>query len=54
MEGFLFSLQAEERAPLTHEYYDKLLAYLLIYAKEQGWPDRVDLLSVKRIRQFLS
>ena len=34
MEGFLFSLQAEGRAPLTHEYYDKLLAYLLIYAKQ--------------------
>jgi len=53
VEGFLFSLQAEGRAPLTHEYYDKLLAYLLRYAKEQGWPDRVDLLSAKHIRQFL-
>ncbi len=54
VEGFLFSLQAEGRAPLTHKYYDKLLTYLLIYAKEQGWPDRVDLLGVKHIRQFLS
>ncbi len=54
VEGFLFSLQAEGRAPLTHEYYDKLLAHLLRYAKEQGWPDRVDFLSANHIRQFLS
>jgi len=54
VEGFLFSLQAEGRAPLTHEYYDKLLKHFLYYAKSQDWPDRVDLIDTKRIRQFLS
>jgi len=54
VEGFLFSLQAEGRAPRTHEYYDKLLRHFLRYAKSQGWPERVDLLDAKRIRQFLS
>ena len=50
----MFSLQAEGRAPRTHEYYDKLLRHFLYYAKSQGWPDRIDLLDAKRIRQFLS
>jgi len=53
VEGFLFSLQAEGRAPRTHEYYDKLLRHFLHYTKSQGWPERVDLLDAKRIRQFL-
>jgi len=42
VEGFLFSLQAEGRAPLTHEYYDKLLKHFLYYAKSQDWPERDD------------
>ena len=54
VEGFLFSLQAEGRAPRTHEYYDKLLGHFLSYARRQGWPERVDLLDAKQIRQFLS
>ena len=54
VEGFLFSLQAEGRAPRTHEYYDKLLRHLLFYAKSQGWSEQVDFLDAKRIRQFLS
>jgi len=54
VEGFLFSLQAEGRARRTHEYYDKLLRHFLFYAKSQGWPDRVDYLDAKRIREFLS
>jgi len=54
VEGFLFSLQAEGRAPRTHEYYDKLLRHFLCYAKSQGWPEQVNLLDTKRVRQFLS
>jgi site-specific recombinase XerD len=42
------------RARRTHEYYDKLLSHFLLYAKSQGWPDRVDYLDAKRIREFLS
>ena len=54
VEGFLFSLQAEGRAPRTHEYYAKLLSHLLDYSKSQCWPDGVDLLEAKHFRQFLS
>jgi site-specific recombinase XerD len=54
VEGFLFSLLAEGRAPRTHEYYDKLLKHFLSYVKTQGWPDSVDFLDAKRIREFLS
>jgi len=54
VEGFLFSLEAEGRAPRTHEYYDKLLRHFIDYAKNQGWTDRVELLDTKQIRQFLS
>jgi len=54
VEGFLFSLQAEGRAPRTHEYYDKLLRHFTEYAKSQDWPEQVELLDTKRIRQFLS
>ncbi len=54
VEGLLFSLQADGRAPRTHEYYDKLLRHLLHYAKAHNWPERIDLLDVRHIRQFLS
>jgi site-specific recombinase XerD len=54
VEGFLFSLQAEGRAPRTHEYYYKLLKHFLSYAKSQGWPDSINSLDAKRIREFLS
>lgn len=53
VEGFLFSVQADGRAPQTHEYYDKLLRHLLHYAKTQNWPERIDLLDAKHFRQFL-
>ncbi len=54
VEGFLFSLQAEGRAPRTHEYYDKLLRHFLYYAKSQDWPEQIGLSNTKRIGQFLS
>jgi site-specific recombinase XerD len=54
VEGFLFSLQAEGRAASTYEYYEKLLRHFLYYAKSQDWPDELDLLDAKQIRQFLS
>jgi len=54
VEGFLFSLQAEGKAPRTHQYYVKLLRHFLRYVKSQGWPSRVDLLESKQIRYFLA
>ena len=54
VEGFLFSLQADGRAPRTREYYDKLLRHLLYYAKTQNWPERIGLVDARHIRQFLS
>ena len=54
VEGFLFSLQAEGRSSLTHKYYDGSLRHFLWLAKEQSWPDRIDLLDTRHIRQFLA
>lgn len=54
MEGFLFSLQAEGKAPRTHEYYYRKLKYLLIYARNENWPQQLELIDSKHVRQFLS
>jgi site-specific recombinase XerD len=54
VEGFLFSLQAEGRAPRTHEYYVKLLRHLLDFSMDQSWPLHVNQLEPKHFRQFLS
>jgi site-specific recombinase XerD len=54
VEGFLFSLRAEGRAPRTHEYYTKLLRHLLDFSIDQSWPPRVNQLESKHFRQFLS
>jgi site-specific recombinase XerD len=54
VEGFLFSLQAEGRAPRTHEYYTKLLRHLLVFSRDQRWPHHVNQLESKHLRQFLS
>jgi site-specific recombinase XerD len=54
VEGFLFSLQAEGRAPRTHEYYLKLLSHLLKFSRDQNWPLNVSQLETKHFRQFLS
>jgi len=53
-EGFLFSLQAEGRAPRTVEYYREKLRILLAYASDKGWPDSLSSLDTHRIREFLS
>ena len=54
MDEFLFTVQVEGRARRTHEYYAKLLRHFLVYAKKQGWSDRVDLINGSTIREFLS
>jgi site-specific recombinase XerD len=54
VEGFLFSLQAEGRARATHEYYNGKLKYLLVYAERENWPQQVQIIDSKYIRQFLS
>ena len=54
MEGFLFCLQAEGRAPRTIEYYKEKLYTLLAYARGNGWPDGLDSFDAQRLRQFLS
>ena len=54
VEGFLFSLQADGRAIRTHEYYRKLLRHLLQYALAQSWPNHIDQIDVRLIRQFLT
>jgi len=54
VEGFLFSLQAEGRAPRTIGYYRDLLRPLLGYARDRGWSDNLDSLDTHRAREFLS
>jgi len=54
VDGFLFSLQAEGRAPRTYEYYSKLLRHFLGYAKDRGWNDDTRSLDAQRVREFLS
>jgi len=54
VEGFLFSLQAEGRAPRTIEYYREKLHLLLGYAQDKGWSDGLSLLDTHRVRELLS
>ncbi len=54
VEGFLFSLQAEGRAHATYEYYYGKLKCLLTYAENENWPQQVEVIDSKYIRQFLS
>ena len=54
VDGFLFSLQAEGKAPRTHEYYSKLLRHFLGYVKDRGWSDDTQSLDTQRVREFLS
>ena len=53
VDGFLFSLQAEGKAPRTHEYYSKLLRHFLDYTKDRGWNDARSL-DAQRARVFLA
>jgi hypothetical protein len=50
VEGILFSVQAEGRAQRTHEYYRKLLAPFLQFAREQHWPEDADRITTLHIR----
>jgi len=54
VEGFLFSLQAEGRAPRTIEYYRERLRPLLGYARDKGWSDSLNSLDTHRVRELLS
>ena len=54
VEGFLFSLQAEGRAPRTIEYYRERLRPLLGYARDKGWSDSLSSLDTHRVRELLS
>ena len=54
VQGFLFSLQADGRAPRTHEYYAKTLRHLLRYAEDKEWHDDISHISTQQLREFLS
>ena len=54
VEGFLFSLQAEGRAPRTIEYYREKLRILLGYTRDKGWSDSLSSLDTHRVRELLS
>ncbi len=54
VEGFLFSLQAEGRAPRTIEYYREKLHPLLGYARDKDWSGGLSSLDTHRVRELLS
>lgn len=54
VDGFLFSLRSEGRADRTIEYYDDLLGCFLQHAGNNRWPDNVQAVDAKYLRQFLS
>ena len=54
VDGFLFSLRAEGRAARTIEYYDDLLRCFLRYTEDNGWPDNMQAIDARQLRQFLS
>ena len=54
VDGFLFSLRAEGRADRTIEYYDDLLRCSLQYAEDNKWPDSIQTVDARQLRQFLS
>lgn len=53
VDGFLFSLEAEGKAPRTHEYYSKPLRHFLHYARDRGQSDDTRSLDARRVRDFL-
>lgn len=54
VEGFLFSLKAEGKADRTVGYYGDLLKYSLRYAEGNSWPDSIQAVDSRHLRQFLS
>ena len=54
VDGFLFSLRAEGKADRTIEYYDDLLRCSLRYAEDNRWPDNIQAVDARQLRQFLS
>jgi len=54
VDGFLFSLKAEGRAGRTIEYYNDLLGCFLQYAEHNRWPDNIQAVNARQLRQFLS
>lgn len=54
VDGFLFSLRAEGRAGRTIEYYNDLLRCFLQHAEHNRWPDNIQAVDARQLRQFLS
>lgn len=54
VQGFIFSLEAERKAPATIHYYRANLERFLWYAKEHGWPDDPRAVDAWKLREFLA
>lgn len=54
VQGFIFSLAAEGKAPTTVNYYQGNLRRFLWYAKECVWPDDPHAIDAWKIREFLA
>jgi site-specific recombinase XerD len=53
VQGFIFSLEAEGKAPLTVHYYQGNLQRFLWYANEHDWPSDPSTIDAWKIREFL-
>lgn len=54
VQGFIFSLQAEGKAPSTIQYYQGNFRRFLWYAEQHGWPDQAQSIDAWRVREFLT
>jgi len=54
VQGFIFSLEAEQKNPETVHYYRANLRRFLWYAKEHGWSDDPRDIDAWKLREFLA
>jgi len=54
VQGFIFSLGAEGKTPLTVHYYQGNLRRFLWYANEHDWPSDSSSIDAWKIREFLA
>ena len=54
VQGFIYSLTAEGKAPATIHYYQGNLRRLLWYANTYGWPEDPRMIDAWKLREFLT
>jgi site-specific recombinase XerD len=54
VHNMLFAMQTSGRSARTFQYYQRLLAPFLEFARDQHWPANPDLITANHIRHFLA